>query len=59
VKGNEEDYKQLLDDLKEKKGCWKLKEAALDRTDCRTRFGRGCEPNIRQITECFNEHINT
>jgi len=25
VKGNEEDDKQLLDDLKEKRGYWKLK----------------------------------
>jgi hypothetical protein len=33
--------KQLLDDLKEKRGYWKLKEEALDRTLWRTRFGRG------------------
>jgi hypothetical protein len=32
--------KQLLDDLNEKKGYWKLKEEALDRTLWRTRFGR-------------------
>jgi len=32
--------KQLLDDLKEKRGYWKLKEEALDRTLWRTRFGR-------------------
>jgi hypothetical protein len=30
--------KQLLDDLKEKRDCWKLKEEALDRTLWRTRF---------------------
>jgi hypothetical protein len=33
--------KQLLDDFKEKKRYWKLKEEALDRTLWRTRFGRG------------------
>jgi hypothetical protein len=33
--------KQLLDDLKEKRRYWKLKEEALDRTLWRTRFGRG------------------
>jgi hypothetical protein len=31
--------KQLLD--KKKGGYWKLKEDALDRTACRTRFGSG------------------
>jgi ribosomal 50S subunit-associated protein YjgA (DUF615 family) len=34
--------KQLLDDLKEKRRYWKLKEEALVRTLWRTRFGRGC-----------------
>jgi hypothetical protein len=43
--------KQLLDDLKEKKRNWKLKEEALDRTLCRTRFGRGYGPVVRQTTE--------
>jgi hypothetical protein len=43
--------KQLLDDLKEKKRYWKLKEAALDRTLWRTRFGRGYGPIVRQTTE--------
>jgi hypothetical protein len=33
-------HKQLLDDLKEKRGYWKLKEEALDGTMWRTRFGR-------------------
>jgi hypothetical protein len=33
--------KQLLDDLKEKRRYWKLKEEALDRTLWRTLFGRG------------------
>jgi len=31
--------KQLLDDLKEKSGYWKLQEEALDRTLRRTGFG--------------------
>ena len=34
--------KQLLDDLKETRGYWKLKEEALDRTLWRTRFGSDC-----------------
>jgi hypothetical protein len=43
--------KQLLDDLKEKRGYWKSKEEALDRTLWRTRFGRGYGPVVRQTTE--------
>jgi hypothetical protein len=34
--------KQLLNDLQEKRGCWSLKEEALDRTVWGTRFVRGC-----------------
>ena len=41
---------QLLDDLKEKTGYWKLKEAP-DRTVWRTGFGRGCGPVVRQAPE--------
>ena len=44
-------HKQLLDDLKEKVGCWKLKEEALDRTPWRTGFGRGCGLVARQKKE--------
>ena len=33
--------KQLLDDLKEARGYWKLKEKELDRTLWGVRFGRG------------------
>jgi hypothetical protein len=33
--------KQLLNDLKEKRRYWKLKEEELDSTLWRTRFGRG------------------
>jgi hypothetical protein len=43
--------KQLLDNLKEKKRYWKLKEEALDRTLWRTRFGRGYGPVVRQTTK--------
>jgi hypothetical protein len=43
--------KQLLDDLKEKRRYWKLKEEALDRTFWRSRFGRGYEPVVRQTAE--------
>jgi hypothetical protein len=43
--------KQLLDDLKEKRGCWKLKEEALDRTLWEINFGRGNGPVVRQTTE--------
>jgi len=42
---------ELLDDLKETKGCWKLKEEALDHTQRRTRFGSGYELVVRQATE--------
>jgi hypothetical protein len=43
--------KQLLDDLKEKRKYWKLKEEALDSTLWRTRFGRGFGPVVRETTE--------
>jgi len=39
--------KKLLDDLKEKRGYWKLK-GALNRTIWRIRFGRGYIPVLRQ-----------
>ena len=38
---------QLLDDLKETREYYKLKEAALDRGLWRTRFGRGCGPVVK------------
>jgi len=41
-------HKQLVDDLKETKGCWKLKGVALDRTVWRIRCGRGYGPVVRQ-----------
>jgi hypothetical protein len=43
--------KQLLDNLKEKRRYWKLKEKARDRTQWRSRFGRGYGPVVRQTTE--------
>jgi hypothetical protein len=43
--------KQLLEDLKEKRRHWTLKEEALDCTVWRTRFGRGYGPVVRQTTE--------
>jgi hypothetical protein len=48
VKGrSERRYKQLFYDFKEKKGKWKLKKEALDRTLWRTRFGRGYGPVVK------------
>jgi hypothetical protein len=48
--------KQLLDDLKEKRVYWKLKEEAIDRSQWRTRFQRGYGPVVRQTTErIYNE----
>jgi len=43
--------KQLLDDLKERRGAWKLKEEALGCTLWRTRFGRGSGPVIKQTID--------
>jgi hypothetical protein len=43
--------KQLLDDLKEKRGYWKLKDEAIDRTLWRTGFVRVYGPVVRQTRE--------
>jgi len=43
--------KNLLDDLKDRRGYSQLKEEALDRTIWRNRFGRGVGPVVRQNTE--------
>ena len=43
--------RELLDDLKERRGYSQLKEEALDRTVWRARFGRGFGPVVRQITK--------
>jgi hypothetical protein len=50
--------KQLLDELKEKRGYWKLKEEALDRTLWGTRFGRVYGPVVRRTAEWMNEWMN-
>jgi len=43
--------KQLLNNLKEKTGYWKLETEALDRTVWRTGFGIDYGPVVRQTTE--------
>jgi hypothetical protein len=40
-------HKQLLDDFKETREYWKLKEEAQDRTVWSICFGRGCGPYVR------------
>jgi hypothetical protein len=42
--------KQLLDDLKQARRYWKLKEEAQDHTLWRIQFGRGYGPVTRQTT---------
>ena len=44
-------HKELLDDLKDRRGYSHLKEEALHRTMWRHRFGGGFEPVVRQNTE--------
>jgi hypothetical protein len=43
--------KELLDDLKDRRGYSHLKEETLDRTMWRNLFGGGFEPAVRQNTE--------
>jgi len=43
--------RKLLDDLKERRGYFYLKEEALDRSTWRSRFGRGFGPVVRQTTK--------
>jgi hypothetical protein len=50
---------QLLDDLNEKKGYWKLKDEAIHHTLWRIRFGRGCGPVVRETTERMNDFCFT
>ena len=47
--------KQLLNDFKERRGYCKLKEEALDRTLCRSWFGRICGPDVRRTDEWMND----
>ena len=44
-------HKQLVDDLKEKRGYWKFNGEVLDHTLWRTHYGRGYGPVIRHTTE--------
>jgi len=44
-------HKQLLDDLQETIGYWKLKEGALYRTLWRTGFGKGYGSDVKQATQ--------
>jgi hypothetical protein len=44
-------HKQLLDDLQEMTGYWKLEKEAVDHNLCRIWFGSGYGPVIRQTTE--------
>ena len=43
--------RKLLDDLKDRRGYSYLKEEALYRPKCRTRFGRGFVPVVIQTTK--------
>ena len=43
--------RKLLDDLKDRRGYFHLKEEALDRTTWRNSFGGGFEPVVRKNTE--------
>jgi hypothetical protein len=44
-------HRQLLDNLKEQTGYWKLKDEALNRTLRGTSFVRGYGPAVRQTAE--------
>ena len=51
--------KQLLNDLEEKTGYWKLYEEALDRTPWITCLGRCHGSVVKQTTEQMNEPVNS
>jgi hypothetical protein len=42
-------------DLKEERGCWKLKEETLGHAVFRTHFGKGYGPVVRQTTQGMNK----
>jgi len=44
-------YKQLLDELNDKRGCQQLKDETLDRTVWKTRYGRCYGLVVRETTE--------
>jgi len=50
--------KQLVDDLMERRGRWKLKEKVLARILWRTRFGRDCSPATKQTTVWMSETVD-
>jgi hypothetical protein len=47
--------KHLLDDIKEKRGYWKLKTEALDHTVWRTRFAKGNGPVVKTGYRIMNK----
>jgi hypothetical protein len=49
--------KNLLDNLKERRGYSHLKEEALDRTMWRARFGNGFGPVVRQTAKWININV--
>jgi hypothetical protein len=51
VMGRWRKHKQLMNDIKEERGYWKLKEESLDCTVWRTCFRRGCGPVKRLLNE--------
>jgi len=50
--------KLLLDDLKEKRSCWKLKQEAPDRTMWRTPAERVSGSVVGEVTEWMNEWMS-
>jgi len=51
-------HKQLLDDLKETRRYWEMKEEVLDCAVWRTHFGRGYGSVVRQTAEWVKEWMN-
>ena len=49
--------KQLLDDVKEKRGYWKLKAEAADRTVCRNLSGRDCGPALIALSQTISVSV--
>jgi hypothetical protein len=51
-------FRELLDDIKDRRGYSHLKEEVLDRTRWIARFGRGFGPVVGQTTEGIKECMN-
>jgi hypothetical protein len=51
VTETEKEAEWRLDELKERRGYWELKEEALDRIPCITGYGAVYAPVIRETTE--------